>query len=259
MNSGISVIIPTYNSSSTIEKALGSITSQKLPPSEIILIDDHSKDDTVKKILNFIKSNPEFSFKLFHNDRNMGPSYSRNKGIQEAAHPWIAFLDSDDYWHPQKLQLQMDIALKYNLHFLGTLSTIEGSPFPDQFQECCYRILRPNNFLWKNYFQTPTVLVKKCDDLMFNESMHFSEDFDLWRRLILKQGSAALLLTPLTTLGKSPYLGSGLSSRLLEMEKGEIQVLKKEENKFLMILSISFSLLKFLRRWTIKQISSFGT
>ncbi len=97
----ISVIIPTYNRASTIERALQSVLGQTFPPQEIIVVDDASTDNT-SEILE--KYSDKIS--IITNPKNSGVSISRNVGIQQARGDWIAFLDSDDQWESRKLEKQ---------------------------------------------------------------------------------------------------------------------------------------------------------
>ncbi len=109
--SGISVIIPTYNRATLINRALNSVFSQTLLADEVIVIDDGSSDDTV----NFIKT--DYPDVILISQDNKGISAARNAGISATTGEWIALLDSDDEWLPQKLQLQMQ-ALKENPEYL---------------------------------------------------------------------------------------------------------------------------------------------
>ncbi|NQV41518.1 MAG: glycosyltransferase [Candidatus Marinimicrobia bacterium] len=97
----ISVIIPSYNRASTLERAIQSVLDQTFPAMEIIVVDDASTDGTseiLKKYSNRIE--------IITNESNMGVSFSRNAGIQVAQSDWIAFLDSDDQWVAAKLEHQ---------------------------------------------------------------------------------------------------------------------------------------------------------
>ncbi len=97
----ISVIIPTYNRASTIERAMISVIRQTYPAIEIIVVDDFS-DDATAEILEEYKG----KIKIITNESNRGVSYSRNQGIEAATGEWIAFLDSDDRWDIHKLETQ---------------------------------------------------------------------------------------------------------------------------------------------------------
>ncbi|NOT83601.1 MAG: glycosyltransferase family 2 protein [Methylococcaceae bacterium] len=96
----ISVIIPTYNRCEYLQRALQSVISQTAPAFEIIVVDDGSDDGTTTMLA---KQFPQISC---HYQPNSGISAARNLGIQQATGDWLAFLDADDTWHPQKLQLQ---------------------------------------------------------------------------------------------------------------------------------------------------------
>lgn len=96
----ISVIVPTYNRAETLPRALDSVLAQSLPPAEILIIDDGSQDATRQLIQTGYPS-----CRYVH-QANQGVSEARNRGIQEARGEWLALLDSDDAWLPDKLQLQ---------------------------------------------------------------------------------------------------------------------------------------------------------
>lgn len=89
----VSVIVPAYNASNSIDKCLESLLNQTLNNIEIIVINDHSSDDTLKKI----KSKKDKRIVLIDNKKNLGPAASRNKGMKIARGEFIGFVDSDDY------------------------------------------------------------------------------------------------------------------------------------------------------------------
>ena len=97
----VSVIIPTYNRASTLARALDSVFAQTERPLEVIVIDDGSEDET-KTLIE--RDYPEV---IYLSQTNSGVSHARNSGIRQAKGEWLALLDSDDSWLPQKLQLQM--------------------------------------------------------------------------------------------------------------------------------------------------------
>ncbi len=100
----ISVVIPTYNRSGLIERAVKSVTQQTYENLEIIVVDDGSEDDT-EAVVNSIKDNRIRYIKL---PANSGVSNARNKGVEYATGSLVAFQDSDDYWRPRKLEKQME-------------------------------------------------------------------------------------------------------------------------------------------------------
>ena len=96
----VSVIIPTYNRKNLLKRALHSASSQTLVPQEIIVVDDGSSDGTKDWVLE------RFPCVRYISQDNSGVSSARNRGIREAKGSWIAFLDSDDEWMPDKLEKQ---------------------------------------------------------------------------------------------------------------------------------------------------------
>lgn len=111
----MSVIIPTYRRAHLIADALESVIGQTWRPLEIVIIDDGSDDDTNKIVSSWAKKNQDL-FLRYVWQRNAGGSAARNRGIQEARGAMVAFLDSDDTWHPDKIAKQVAI-LEIEEHF----------------------------------------------------------------------------------------------------------------------------------------------
>ena len=101
----VSIITPTYNCSRFISKTIESVLSQTYPLWEMLIIDDCSTDDTEKKILPYIESDSRI--KYYRLEHNSGAAVARNTALRLAGGRWIAFLDSDDLWHPEKLERQI--------------------------------------------------------------------------------------------------------------------------------------------------------
>ena len=96
----ITAIIPAYNAGVLIEEAIASVLAQTRPPDEIIVVDDGSSDDTGERAR-------RFGARIrYHAQPNAGSSAARNAGIYLASSSWIAFLDADDLWMPQRLERQ---------------------------------------------------------------------------------------------------------------------------------------------------------
>jgi glycosyltransferase involved in cell wall biosynthesis len=124
----VSIIIPTYNSASYVVECLESVLSQTFTEFEVIIIDDHSEDDTVEVVKRF--DDPRI--RLIELSKNVGPAGSRNAGIEEASGRFMAFLDSDDRWHPRKLEIQLREMIEGSYDFTYTLYDIidqEGRPY----------------------------------------------------------------------------------------------------------------------------------
>lgn len=99
MNDRISVVIPAYNAAGTVKATLDSLFAQTVTPSEIIVVDDGSRDAT-REVLEAYRDRVTLLFQT-----NSGPSATRNRGVREAHGDWVAFCDADDVWHPEKLQV----------------------------------------------------------------------------------------------------------------------------------------------------------
>lgn len=97
----ISVVVPVFNRSELLKRALDSVFSQSLAPSQVIVVDDGSTDDTAE----VLRSDYSADVRVISQQKS-GVSRARNVGISASSHEWIAFLDSDDEWHPRKLEKQ---------------------------------------------------------------------------------------------------------------------------------------------------------
>lgn len=112
MNNNISVIIPTFNREKTILDCIDSVLNQSFPVNEIIIVDDGSTDN-IEEVVASLNNNLIKFFKL---NKNAGAQTARNQGISKANSKWIAFLDSDDIWENNKLELQMKELEKVNFN-----------------------------------------------------------------------------------------------------------------------------------------------
>ena len=102
----VSIITPCYNNAKYIGKAIESVISQTYQNWEMLITDDCSSDGSVEVIMNFI--NQDSRIKLFRLEKNSGAAVARNKSITEAKGRYIAFLDGDDIWMPNKLEIQLE-------------------------------------------------------------------------------------------------------------------------------------------------------
>lgn len=99
----VSIIMPTYNSSRFIEETIKSVLVQTYVNWEIVIVDNGSTDDTLDRVRNF----NDDRIHIFINEKNRGQAYSRNRAIEESKGKYIAFLDSDDIWVKDKLEIQL--------------------------------------------------------------------------------------------------------------------------------------------------------
>lgn len=115
----ISVIIPMYNVEKVIQRTIQSILNQELDNYEIIIIDDCSTDNSYNVCKDYIENNNLKNVKLIQNDRNHGPSYTRNKGIKLAKGDYCVFLDSDDYYEDNAIKTMLGNMEKDSLVVVG--------------------------------------------------------------------------------------------------------------------------------------------
>ena len=104
MNDLVSIIMPSYNTANYIADSIQSVINQTYSNWELIIVDDCSSDNSTEIIESFHDSR----IQLLINSHNSGAAVSRNYALREAKGRWIAFLDSDDLWHPNKLKLQIE-------------------------------------------------------------------------------------------------------------------------------------------------------
>jgi glycosyltransferase involved in cell wall biosynthesis len=248
----LSVIIPLYNSKDTIIDTINSVVNQTYKEVlEIIVINDGSTDGSEKLVEDFIANNKTSRIIKLINQPNSGVSSARNRGIKESSGEYIAFLDSDDEWHPKKLEIVMNLMKENNINFLGHSYTLENN-FDKTFEN---KILKKVSFLqllFKNFATTPSIVMKREICSYFDEDMTHTEDHELWLRVALKHNVYYVDL-PLVKLGRPQLTEGGLSANRWAMRKGEIQMykniamLKRSLVPFLPFLLL-FSLMKHIRQ-----------
>jgi glycosyltransferase involved in cell wall biosynthesis len=225
-------------------------------PAEVILIDDASGDSTLTLLQTLATQNPT-CVKVLTLAENQGPASARNAGWAAASQPLIAFLDSDDAWHPEKIRIQYEfmkchpqIALSaHNIalkdHGGWDLRTLSSSQEP--------RIIGRVDLLVKNRFATSTVMLKRDIAQRFVERKRYSEDYDLWLQIVFNGLPAAVIPSQLTFRFNEFYGDSGLSAQLWKMQKGQLNSLfHLYQTKKINMMSFSlvglYSLLKYLAR-----------
>jgi glycosyltransferase involved in cell wall biosynthesis len=187
----ISVIIPAYNRVTTLARAIDSVLAQSYKVDEIIVVDDGSNDATseVAKVYEEVS---------LLRQNNMGVATARNNGVMMASNEWIAFLDSDDTWHPKKLAFQVAFHKKNPSSLVSYTDEVwirneKECPVPKKFH-------KPEKVLFKdaldycNIAPSSVLIEKKYFERVggFDESMEVCEDYDLWLR-ILKEGEIDLI------------------------------------------------------------------
>jgi len=261
----VSVIIPYYNNENTIVRAIESVLYQTYTEIELILINDGSNDNSYNIVNDFIEKN-EIKINVVNIEQeNSGPSVARNKGILLAKGMYVAFLDADDTWEKEKLEIQMNLFNKNpEIDMLGCNFYIniesKNEKIKKYFVKDELKKITFNEMLYKHFYATPCVIVKKSVLLqvgMFNESQDYMEDSLLFTK-IARDYEAYMSNDFLVNTYKKSFGESGLSGNINKMQKYELKnfnTLYKENNKSNYKMSrlnylacYIFSILKFIRR-----------
>jgi len=245
----VTAIVPYYNSRKTIDRAIQSILNQTLQVKEIIVIDDGSEEN--QKITANDFKNLSNTIKII-STKNSGASSARNTGVLESNTKYLAFLDADDAWHPQKIEIQY----KFMETSKATLSAHGYIPnktkeTPRISDNCINNInstfIKKYKFIFGSVFFTPTVMVLRENFILFDQRLSRSEDYKCWVENFKKDGF--FFLDANLSFGfKNPMGASGLSFDILKMHKEYIKSL------YLLLKDDRISLLFFLSSFTIEKI-----
>lgn len=181
----ISVIIPTFNSAITIIRAIKSVLFQTIEVTEIIICDDGSTDETY----NLVKGLNNIKIQWLNCGRNKMPAIPRNMGIKHAKGDFIAFLDSDDHWAPEKLERQLKIMQSMDSLIVSSNAIrITEKEFISPYFNLNYCPSSFRDLINQNFVITSTVLVNR--ELLFksglfpeNKNLIVGEDYALWLRI----------------------------------------------------------------------------
>lgn len=186
----VSVIMPAYNGERFIEAAIRSVMAQTFTDWELIVIDDGSQDATVDVITRLMGEDPRIT--LLRNEKNLGVANTRNRGLDLAAGGYVALLDSDDLWYPEKLEKQVALARQTGADVVYCSYAIVD----EHGRKKCDDFLVPETtdfdaFLVKSVISCSTVLLsRKVTDAYRFDGTYYHEDLALWLQ-ILKDGHRA--------------------------------------------------------------------
>lgn len=185
----VSVIIPAYNAAATIGRALASIARQTLKPAEVIVVDDGSADATVETA-RAMQDSLAGTKLIVISQENKGAGAARNRAIAEATGTYLAFLDADDEWLPEKLERSLQV-LQDGDYLLVAHDYLDTTPSGDQHIDCRKRFEEgpdPYTSLYlKGYIPSISVVTRRDAVLAaggFDETLRNAQDFDLWLKLL---------------------------------------------------------------------------
>lgn len=187
----VSVVIPTYNSAPFVVRAVESALAQTIEDVEVLVIDDGSEDGTADAL------HPYLDRIRYLSQPNSGRSVARNHGIDLARGTYIAFLDADDWWHPNKLSQQTRILessrdtvlVHTGFRLVGPTGRMRLWTSTAENQE----VIQPafERLIFRNVIGSPSSVLVRRQPLLdvggFNESLSGTEDWDLWLRLTVER------------------------------------------------------------------------
>lgn len=225
MKASVSVVMPHYNSLGTIGRSIDSVVDQTMPVRELIIVDDGSESiGELSELVDRYSSRLDIS--LVSLGSNKGASYARNVGVSKASSKYIAFLDSDDVWHPEKVAIQYGYMEGGSFFLTGHGYVFDLSPRGFEALGGVESVLiGGKNFIWGNPFFTPTVMALREGFISFDERHRRVDDYKCWYEN-LNNGSFAFLRCNLAGGYKPPIGCSGLSGSVRLMHEGYLDVLR---------------------------------
>ena len=184
MHGLVSIIMPSYNTARFIEATLESVLAQTYKNWELIIVDDCSTDNTDEIVNPYLTDS---RIKYIKNEKNSGAAVSRNRALREAAGRWIAFLDSDDLWAPEKLEKQLAFMVENNYKFTYTDYNIQlnGEWLPYVYYGP--EVINKRKMKDYCYFSTITVIYdREYVGLIQIEPVRKHNDYAMWLRIIEK-------------------------------------------------------------------------
>jgi glycosyltransferase involved in cell wall biosynthesis len=223
----VSVIIATYNRAGVLAEAIASVRAQTFEDWELLVVDDGSSDGTAELIKRL--SDEDRRLRYVRQD-NRGQSAARNAGLRQARGAFVAFLDDDDLWLPEKLALQvarMRSHAQASVSYTGVLQvdpagrvyevrpSMPGTTYGELFQ--------------RGFMRTPAVMARRThleEAGFFDEDLRYFEDYDLWLRLA-RTGKIEFIPYPLVVVRRFAF---NMTTDALPAYQAEIQVLRRYLN-----------------------------
>ena len=257
----ISVVVPCFRCTATLERAVESVALQTRRPAQLVLVDDASGDATLD-LLYSIQSRYGDWVTVIALTVNAGAASARNAGWQAAIQIYVAFLDSDDAWHPRKIEIQFAYLQSHpEVALCGHLcrqvsSDVGAAPWWPVDPVDHAEVVTLVGLLLKNAFVTPSVIVKRDIPMRFAESERYMEDQRLWLDIVAEPLPTVKLMVELAAVYKPVYGASGLSADMWRMERAELANYRyvygaRKISYLSMRLLQVYSLMKYVRRLAI--------
>lgn len=225
-NDLVSIIMPSYNCGRFVRETIESVLAQTYTHWELLFVDDCSTDETEAIVKSF--GDPRIHF--FKNEKNSGAAVSRNKALREAKGKWVAYLDSDDLWKPEKLEKQIKFMEEHDYHFSYT-----GRDFIDEDSQPLHKLVTgPKHITKRGMFNYCWV---GCLSVMYDANVigliqivdiKKNNDYALWLKAI-KKADCYLLDENLASYRVRN--GSISNQGYLKLIKWHYRLFRESENK----------------------------
>jgi len=178
----VSCIIPTHNRSSLLKRVVDSVINQTHENLEIIIVNDGSSDDT-EEVINQLKGKDPRIVSLV-NEKPQGPSAARNKGIKIATGDFVAFLDDDDQWLPNRIADNLLFLKKYDVSLCAPTRGYSNL----LFRKCREELIKIKDFKKGTFLPTSFLMGHSYvfKEIQFDEDLYVGEDWDLYIRIANK-------------------------------------------------------------------------
>lgn len=232
----ISIVLPLYNSENYISETIKSVLIQTYKDWELIIIDDCSTDNSIEVVKEIQKS--EQRIRLIQLNSNSGAAIARNEGIKEAKGEFIAFIDSDDVWQPNKLELQLKVMEEENSTLCHTsYSLFDESGKNMSKQTTCKKYITYSELIKYNWIGTSTVIFNaRILGKHYMPDIRNRQDWALWLQLIKHAGRAHFIFIPLV---KYTVRSGSISNNKIKLIKYHWFIYRKIE-KFSFFKSILY-------------------
>lgn len=216
MSELVSIIVPVYNGEKFIRETMDSVLAQTYSDWELLLIEDGSSDGSADVIEKYVAEKAETRIRLIRQPSNQGAARSRNRGLLEASGRYIAYLDADDLWAPEKLEHELKFMEEKGAAFVFT-----GYEFADEHGVGLGKVVRvPETLVYRQALSNTTIFTttvmfdtSKISKELLEMPVIKSEDTALWWK-VLRAGYTAYGLDE--NLVKYRRAGRSLSSNKLE-------------------------------------------
>lgn len=223
----VAAIMPCFNNPEMVERALKSIINQTVSVNEVIIIDDGSNQTDKSKIKKIISSYlSDLPISYIDLEKNVGPGKARQIGINSSVSDFVAFLDSDEYWHPKKIEFCRDVIVKHCCEIIGH-NRIKIGKIEEYEIECndfYSKKLTSWRFLVHNPIPTSSLVARRhlCENI-FEFGGRRAEDYAALLILRNRASSIFFLNCDLVASFKFPFAESGAGSDVVQMKLSAIK------------------------------------